>query len=206
MRVLVIALGFLFPLSLFATQDRMEIDISANGLFQIAYNRVYEKGGPREGMFFSDLMASAPALKKKKIDDFYGPAKEPIWAFEIDQYYMSEAVQAAETANDHQAVKELNELKPLFGHIGGDEYKERFKEILRRQFDRRVGLMVKDLENRLQRQNGNFAAMLEEYRLVVEKLEGRAFLIGVQKFFIYVTLGAGMFATSFLGVPVLLAL
>ncbi len=196
------------PVTLFAESDeypKVRVDSNSASFTDMVTENTYGKGGPREGKFFADLRESAP-VQRKKIADFY----QGLQAFEIAERDMDDAIEFAKQERNFGIATELQQLQNAWnvstdGKRGmiGKQYKEIFIQILQKQFDQRVEILVGNLEKRLAHHNGNYNSMLEEYGLELEKIEKENRIAGVKKFFIITGIAAGMFFSSFFGIPLI---
>lgn len=208
MRSLFATIFLFFPMISFAADLQFKVGISSSKLNKIISAGTYEKGGAREGKFFSDLMESAPELKAKEIDKFYD------WEFpyQIHNYHMLEAIENAKAEGNSAIAMELQALQDEYEKTTPDQqwgidpkvYKQRFLGILHKQFDQRVELMVKDLEGRLQHHSGDFTSMLREYSEDLRQLENQRIVEGIKKFLIYTAIAGAGFASVFMGIPLIL--
>ncbi len=202
---LLVTLSLIFQsMTTFAgTSDlRYSVDVGSTKLAKIITEGTYEKNGPREGQFFNDLLASAPELKKREIDEYYGRA----FPYEIHDYHILNVIALAKAEGNQGIVEELQKLDTAYRSLGGEKYKQRFMEVLNKLFDQRIETMKRDFELRLEKHGGHFTAMLVEYLEDLKKLEHEKFVAGVKTFAIILGFGGATFATVFLGVPLIVPL
>lgn len=203
MKSLLAALLF-FPVTLLAQDLQFKVGIKSSQLNRLIQANTYGKGGAREGYLFADLMQSAPEVKRDEIDERFD---DYVFPYQISEYFMSEAISAATAAKDMGIVAELQALQNEFGKTTpdgerimlGKVYKERFIGILHKQFDQRVEKLVDELTVRLERHNGNYTSMLQEYSADLNDLENARIVENIKKFFSYLGI-----ATVFFSIPLFL--
>jgi hypothetical protein len=209
MKIILTLSLILQPFAAFASDSlQYRVSVSSRKLTEVIAAGIYARGGSREGLFFEDLMNSAPAVAHEEIDEFY----KNTFPYEINDYYMSVAKGAAKAEGNRQIEAELQTLQDQYNTITADHqsgihpklFKQRFIEILHKQFDQRIGLMVTDFNSRLQKHSGDYTAMLTEYNVVLKEIEHQRVVNGFKKVAFAFALGGAGFATVFLGIPLII--
>lgn len=182
---------------------RYDITIKSKTLKKLIESQSYATGGSREGRFFEDLQNSAALLKQKEIDEFYGDK----FPYEISDYYILVAIDNAKAENNMEIAVSLSELQKAYRskpRLDPKVFKQNFIAILSHQFDQRIERLALDFNNRLQKHNGDYNAMLREYQPILEEIEHQKFEKDLKKFALFTALGGASFVTVFMGIPLVI--
>ena len=179
--------------------EKFSMDMDADDVQELAQSGIYDEGGSRAGMFFSDFREAAQTSRYEYVESFY----QDTFIYQIADYDIVHAIQWSRAGGGTfrnpfpyqlDGVVKWEEVKNLemrlealrdsykYSNMPGKTFKTTFMKTMGDEHDRRATMLGSYFTSGLTTHNGSYRAMLADYAKELEKIEHRRMMNGFAEF------------------------